>query len=696
VDTRLPEEGEKMAALEMEMGNEMMQELKKALKLVLAESVKSGGEALENSVGAVACLCTLLEQALVHGLKLPRSRFAAWRSSKTPPSFFGLLESIEQQLPFDPVKGSEIFWGSLGLQPIRDLNWATSAHGKFRLWIRQSLNTRLLGARLKLIVQHQQVLQQWYQPWALLQRDDTVDEFLSIALALNAVDMNLSMDLDLDLSDPKLSHFAMEEHKVEAVLDVLSPIESSCSSPEQSSPSFQEEIRVSGNRDFDAGSSQDKDKTDMTTLGVLTEGTDLVNFDPENGICDNEDFSEHSSMFGVDMEEDEHVCFDGKNPVDSATNHQWLIQNAVSELAFGGDDWENFVHENGEGLESFSNTVDDLTTEKTLSQNLLHLQEIPLVGADQESIRAGPSKLQRSTGDSFMTEDIWGSGRVELDEDGESGQDNMFKAHLDQNETTQSASLSPISSPDQNSGTPHSLWSGSKRPDPEEHGGDTDAHAFSGTGFTMGKSSLGDQDFSLAGTLESCKDSVTEESSSVRKDGLLTVSSFSEFDQPHWTESGTKEKEPTTQKLTGSQYESSSQGCELRDLSMTDGPGIALGAIVSKSIDGNGSQNIAAKSGLEMEVVGPSIMGSFTEEEVVPPTRAVGEAGHKRGSVMRLSSRHAEELLQLDLTKLGRALQFPLKMLGKGGNDAAVGKKELSQRTQPLETDEVNSLAKTF
>jgi hypothetical protein len=34
--------------------------------------------------------------------------------------------------------------------------------------------------------------------------------------------------------------------------------------------------------------------------------------------------------------------------------------------------------------------------------------------------------------------------KIELDEDGESGQDNMFKAHLDQNETTQSASFSPI------------------------------------------------------------------------------------------------------------------------------------------------------------------------------------------------------------------------------------------------------------
>jgi hypothetical protein len=113
------------------------------------------------------------------------------------------------------------------------------------------------------------------------------------------------------------------------------------------------------------------------------------------------------------------------------------------------------------------------------------------VGADQESIRARPSKLQRSTGDSFMTENIWGTDKIELDEDGESSQNNMFKAHLDQNETTQFASLSPISSPDQNSGTPHSLWSGSKRPYLEEHGGDTDAHAFSGTGFTMGKSSLG-------------------------------------------------------------------------------------------------------------------------------------------------------------------------------------------------------------
>jgi hypothetical protein len=105
--------------------------------------------------------------------------------------------------------------------------------------------------------------------------------------------------------------------KIPTVLDVLSPIESSCSSLEQNNPAFQEEIRASGNKGFDAGSYQDKDKTDMTILGVLIEGTDLVNFDPKNGVCDNEDFSEHFSMFGVDMEKDEHVCFDAKNPVDS-------------------------------------------------------------------------------------------------------------------------------------------------------------------------------------------------------------------------------------------------------------------------------------------------------------------------------------------------------------------------------------------
>jgi hypothetical protein len=45
-------------------------------------------------------------------------------------------------------------------------------------------------------------------------------------------------------------------------------------------------------------------------------------------------------------------------------------------------------HENREDLENFSNTVDDLITKKTLSKNLLHLQEIRLVGADQKSIRA--------------------------------------------------------------------------------------------------------------------------------------------------------------------------------------------------------------------------------------------------------------------------------------------------------------------
>jgi hypothetical protein len=46
--------------------------------------------------------------------------------------------------------------------------------------------------------------------------------------------------------------------KIPIVLDVLSPIESSCSSPKQNSPAFQEEIKASGNRGFDAGSYKTK------------------------------------------------------------------------------------------------------------------------------------------------------------------------------------------------------------------------------------------------------------------------------------------------------------------------------------------------------------------------------------------------------------------------------------------------------
>jgi hypothetical protein len=41
------------------------------------------------------------------------------------------------------------------------------------------------------------------------------------------------------------------------------------------------------------------------------------------GCWDNKDFSEHSSMFGVDMEEDEHVCL--RNPTGGCWSREYQV-----------------------------------------------------------------------------------------------------------------------------------------------------------------------------------------------------------------------------------------------------------------------------------------------------------------------------------------------------------------------------------
>jgi hypothetical protein len=210
----------------MEVGSAIMQDLKKILKLVFVEAVKKREQALDDSVSALDSLLTKLETALNHGLKFRKRRLVvSWRSTKASPSFFSLLEELEQRLPFDPLLEGGDFWGTLGLQPVRELKWVTDPPSRLKIWLRQSLNVGLLGKRLRLVPEYPEILQKWYEPYGLLKNVDTVDDFISIVAALNAVSINLSLDPNVVLR---------VGNEVDTVLDVLSPIDSPCSSPEHS------------------------------------------------------------------------------------------------------------------------------------------------------------------------------------------------------------------------------------------------------------------------------------------------------------------------------------------------------------------------------------------------------------------------------------------------------------------------------
>ena len=149
----------------------------------------------------------------------------SWRSTRASPSFFSLLEELEQRLPFDPLLEGGDFWGTLGLQPVRELKWVTDPPSRLKVWLRQSLNVGLLGKRLRLVLEYPDILQKWYEPYGLLKNVDAVDDFISIIAALNAVSINLSLDPNVVLR---------VGNEVDTVLDVLSPIDSPCSSPEHS------------------------------------------------------------------------------------------------------------------------------------------------------------------------------------------------------------------------------------------------------------------------------------------------------------------------------------------------------------------------------------------------------------------------------------------------------------------------------
>ena len=118
----------------------------------------------------------------------------SWRSTRASPSFFSLLEELEQRLPFDPLLEGGDFWGTLGLQPVRELKWVTDPPSRLKVWLRQCLNVGLLGKRLRLVLEYPDILQKWYEPYGLLKNVDAVDDFISIIAALNAVSIDLSLD----------------------------------------------------------------------------------------------------------------------------------------------------------------------------------------------------------------------------------------------------------------------------------------------------------------------------------------------------------------------------------------------------------------------------------------------------------------------------------------------------------------------
>lgn len=355
----------------MDTGRVIMQDLKKALKSVLSEAVKQNGRPLDDSVSAITRVATSLEGALNHGLKLRKSRFASWRSSKASTSFFNLLEDLEQRLPFDPISAGGSFWGSVGLQPVRDLKWVKSSSWKLKIWLRQSLNTGLLAERLKLVTRHPEVLHRWYEAHGILQHEDTVDEFISIVIALNAVKINLSLDKGIAVAFE--FNTKLDKEIVDTVPDMLSPIESPCSSPDHRGADFGDMIRgwtVEGSQTVTSQG------LDVSARANDEAGLDMTHGRSDDQLClcertpNVEGTSACFSMFGVDGEDCEASNLGGEYYLQRPRRHQCSIQGLQDDIGFGINDWDEYVLDNVPGLDNFDEVFHILNGDNDLSKDI--------------------------------------------------------------------------------------------------------------------------------------------------------------------------------------------------------------------------------------------------------------------------------------------------------------------------------------
>ena len=717
---------------DMERGNQLMIELKQSLKIVLGEVVKGNGKPLGDGVYAVTLFCGLLDQALAHGLKDGRPRWAAWSSSKNPPSFLNLLEALEQRLPSEPGPENEDYRGSLGLDGVRSLNWVRTNAGRLRAWIRQSLNSGLLGARLRLVVEHVDLLQQWYEAWGLLQRDETSDELLSVVMALNAVQTNLSVGLGVGLDHQKyalienlfsleslksgnemvdngypvaentpmittttahiknipkhskiIPLFGAEDYSSSANtpiaiqnihapgLDALSPPDSPYNSPssvgsEIANPKEGIELRPRVLPDVDGheGISEDCLKPADEGINYLNamditsgkEGADGTWPDKhsDNGIHDGDDSSE-SSMFAVESGDGER-----KQLLSSYVKREQLGLNSEADIAYGHNDWADFEQENAQGLDDFQSFFEETEVEKN-SNGTSADSQVPLA----KSIHLDEVVGEPVNDIGISVGQVKGSGRPDLDEyeDDSCSADAEKISNLSDLEEEEYKSDLGVKNP-LNASSPHH-----QRDYLDE--GVADVQHTEGN-LLGGEESSVRQSAHMNPFLPISLDEFTKEQM-LDKNGQLAnvlsrMSSLSDSDENHLLAPGSDVEEPFSQE---SRIPMNLFGTFAGDTNTLQSQGDASEASQIFQPTQSDNMNLGLQVGAGQKVG----VGELKEESLLAEKATVKEGSRRKGTIMRLGSKEAEELLQLDFTKMGRAILPLLKKGGAGSKSPRVGAK---------------------
>ncbi|KAK3271411.1 hypothetical protein CYMTET_20236 [Cymbomonas tetramitiformis] len=166
----------------------LLASLKAAIKEALKESGKSAA-ALGEGNYTLMQICGMIEQVMEHGARRSWGGYARkWLRRNNGYPVYQFLEGLSQQnehtLDLAPY---------LGLDQVQSMSGVSTEVGKFRAWLRLSLNEGCLADRTKQILGFEELLEERYEEHALLRTEDCHHQLVGMLEALSTVQCTLAV-----------------------------------------------------------------------------------------------------------------------------------------------------------------------------------------------------------------------------------------------------------------------------------------------------------------------------------------------------------------------------------------------------------------------------------------------------------------------------------------------------------------------
>nr|XP_033782763.1 RUN and FYVE domain-containing protein 1 isoform X4 [Geotrypetes seraphini] len=159
----------------------LMNMMKLSIK-VLIQSALSLGRILDSDYPPLQQFFVVMEHCLKHGLKVKKSFIGQTKS------FFGPLELVEKLCP----EAADL------ATSVKSLPELKTPVGRGRAWLRLALMQKRLADYLKVLLNHKDLLSEFYEPEALMMVEEGAI-FVGMLVSLNVIDANLCLkgeDLD--------------------------------------------------------------------------------------------------------------------------------------------------------------------------------------------------------------------------------------------------------------------------------------------------------------------------------------------------------------------------------------------------------------------------------------------------------------------------------------------------------------------